>query len=89
MFTISGEEGKKIKEIIDHQDKQKWKLGAYHALLGKKYLWNNYQPEKARKNFKKAISHNPFYTTGYGLLAASFLPQNFIKAFYKSYKVIQ
>jgi glycosyltransferase involved in cell wall biosynthesis len=87
--NITEAEGKVIKRIIDQQDKRKWKQGAYFALLGKKYLWNNYQPEKARRNFRKAIAHNPFYTTGYGLLAASFLPQNFIKAFYKSYKVIQ
>jgi glycosyltransferase involved in cell wall biosynthesis len=86
---ITSVEGNKIKKIIERQDRKQFKHGAYYALLGKKYLWNNYHPEKARLNFRKAITYNPFYAMGYGLFAATFLPKKIISAFYKSYKTVQ
>ena len=36
------------------------KEGAYYSLLAKKFLWNNYDPSKARFNMKKAITLNAF-----------------------------
>lgn len=84
--NISPEEGHTLDTIIEKQNKKRIKLGAYYALLGKKYLWNTHDPVKARKNLLKALAFNPLYTTGYGLLAASYLPQEFIASCYKLMK---
>jgi glycosyltransferase involved in cell wall biosynthesis len=84
---ITEDDGIAIKEIINKQDKDSIKEGAYYALLGKKYLWNNYQPAKARESFRKAIRMRPFHLTGYGLFALSFLSESFITRIYKTMKL--
>jgi glycosyltransferase involved in cell wall biosynthesis len=84
---ITEADGAAIKGIINKQDKESIKEGAYYALLGKKYLWNNYQPGKARESFRKAIRMRPFHLAGYGLFALSFLSESFISRLYKSIKL--
>ncbi len=85
---ISATEGAVIKNIIKNQEATGIKEGAYYAMIGKKYLWNNFQPERARSHIKKALAFNPFYTTGYGLYLVSFLPGKMISGIYKKFKAI-
>ncbi|HEX3383627.1 MAG TPA: glycosyltransferase family A protein [Mucilaginibacter sp.] len=72
--SITAQEGNELLEIIRKQDVRKIKEGAYHALCGKKFLANNYQPEKARSHVRKAISIKPLRLDNYLLYAASYFP---------------
>jgi glycosyltransferase involved in cell wall biosynthesis len=76
--SVSKEEGDELLAIIREQDNHAVKEGAYHALCGKKFLVNNYQPLRARKHIRFAIQHNPLRFDNYTLLAASYLPHAFI-----------
>jgi len=76
--SVTAEEGNKLLAIIKNQNVQHIKEGAYHALCGKKFLANNYQPEKARLHVKKAISIHPFRLDNYLLYTLSYLPEKFI-----------
>ncbi len=76
--SISKEEGDMLLAILKSQDVQHIREGAYHALCGKKFLVNNYQPVKAREHIGKAIRSNPFRFDNYVLLTISYLPQTFI-----------
>jgi glycosyltransferase involved in cell wall biosynthesis len=76
--SVSEEEGDELLAIIRKQDHRAVKEGAYHALCGKKFLINNYQPGRARKHIRFAIRHTPLRFDNYALLAASYLPHGFI-----------
>jgi glycosyltransferase involved in cell wall biosynthesis len=77
--AISEEEGAALLAIIKRQDTQRIKEGAYHALCGKKFLADNYQPAKARRHIVRAIRLNPFRWDNYAMLAVSLLPAAWIK----------
>lgn len=81
--SITEEEGNELLEIIKRQDVRKIKEGAYHALCGKKFLANNYQPKKARVHVRQAISIRPLRFDNYLLYAASYLPESFIAWLHK------
>ena len=57
--------------------------GAYHVLLGKKYLWDNHQPRRARENLALALRHRPADPRTYALWLASFLPGAAVKRLYQ------
>jgi glycosyltransferase involved in cell wall biosynthesis len=76
---ITAEEGAALLAIIREQDTRRIKQGAYHALCGKKFLADNYQPAKARRHIVRAIRFNPFRWDNYAMLAVSFLPPGWIK----------
>ncbi len=76
--SINSEEGQRLLTIISQQNSSKKKEGAYYSLLAKKFLWNNYDPFKARFNMKKAITLNAFDLKDYLLLFISYLPKNVI-----------
>ncbi|MDB5154785.1 MAG: glycosyltransferase [Mucilaginibacter sp.] len=80
---ITREEGDELLAIITRQDIGKMKEGAYHALCGKKFLADNYQPAKARGHVRKAISIRPFRLDNYLLYALSYLPEPFIAWLHK------
>jgi glycosyltransferase involved in cell wall biosynthesis len=84
--TISDDQEEELLGILKSQDFMRFKNYSYNILVAKKYLWNNYQPVKARENVRRAINFMPFQTTGYGLLLLSFLPKSFVNKFYKRYK---
>lgn len=86
--TISKEQEDELLEILHSQNFMRFKNYSYNILVAKKYLWNNYQPAKARDSVRKAINFMPFQTVGYGLLVLSWLPQKFVHKFYKKYKVL-
>jgi len=81
--TITAAEGTELQEISERQYVPRIKEGAYYALCCKKYLVNNYQPEKARWHILKAIGINPLRADNYLLLAISYLPQKYITRLYR------
>jgi glycosyltransferase involved in cell wall biosynthesis len=76
--SITAQEGDELLNIIKSQDVRKIKEGSYHALCGKKFLADNYQPAKARLHVKKAIGLHPFRWDNYLLYTASYLPEKLI-----------
>jgi glycosyltransferase involved in cell wall biosynthesis len=85
-LNITEADGHKLSQIGKKQHSPRIKEGAYYALLGKKYLWNNYQPQKARKNLIRTLSISPLHIKNYLLLLLSFLPGKFLRGFYHSTK---
>jgi glycosyltransferase involved in cell wall biosynthesis len=81
--SITEEEGDELLAIIKRQDVRNIKEGAYHALCGKKFLANNYQPKKARGHVRRAISVRPFRLDNYLLYAVSYFPEQFIAWLHK------
>jgi glycosyltransferase involved in cell wall biosynthesis len=79
---ISRDDGDRLLLLIRQQNNSKAREGAYYSLLAKKFLWNNYNPPKARQNMKKAISLNDFDVKDYLLLLVSYLPKNVINNLY-------
>jgi glycosyltransferase involved in cell wall biosynthesis len=80
--NINYEDGDRLMAIISNENSSKNKEGAYYSLLAKKFLWNNYDPLKARFNMKKAITLNAFDIKDYLLLFISYLPKNVIYNLY-------
>jgi glycosyltransferase involved in cell wall biosynthesis len=76
--TITESEGEELYRISRKHYSPKIKEGAYYALCGKKFLLNNYQPEKARSNVAMAIALSPFRLDNYLLYTISFFPGRFI-----------
>jgi glycosyltransferase involved in cell wall biosynthesis len=79
---ITKTEGEELTKVLKQQDIRKIKEGSYYELLAKKYLWNNYQPEKARENLKKTLRLKPMSISSYCLLFLSYMPHNFIQKVY-------
>ncbi len=82
--SMTEEEGKELLGILKGQDNAKIKEGSYYSLLGKKYLWDNHQPKKARINLRKAIRIHPGRLDSYAIMALSFFPKEFINWMYKN-----
>ncbi|MGN6397430.1 MAG: glycosyltransferase [Mucilaginibacter sp.] len=76
--NITAAEGDKLYQIGGKQYSSKIKYGAYYALCGKKFLLNNYQPEKARTNMLRAILLHPLRLDNYLLYTVSYFPERFI-----------
>jgi glycosyltransferase involved in cell wall biosynthesis len=81
--NITEPEGTELLSILKQQNNPTIKEGSYYSLLGKKYLWDNHQPEKARINLKKAISIHPARLDSYAIMLLSFFPKDFISWLYK------
>jgi glycosyltransferase involved in cell wall biosynthesis len=77
--NITQPEGNQLIEIINEENDLALKQAAYHALCGKKFLADNYQPEKARTQIKAAINIRPFRFDNYALLLASYFPEKLIR----------
>jgi glycosyltransferase involved in cell wall biosynthesis len=86
--VISNEQENELNEILHSQNFLGFKNYSYNMLLAKKYLWNNYQPVKARENVRKAIVFKPLQFTGYGLWLLSFMPKAIVNKFYSKYKTL-
>jgi len=80
---VTEQEGEELLNILKEQDNRKIKEGSYYSMLGKKYLWDNHQPKKARINLKKAIRIHPGRLDSYAIMALSFLPKDLISWLYK------
>jgi glycosyltransferase involved in cell wall biosynthesis len=82
--SITKADGLELKDIIKKQHLPRIKEGSYYALCGKKFLINNYQPQKARTHVVKAISIYPFRLDNYLLYTISYLPASFISWLYRT-----
>jgi len=80
---ISDAEGEILLKSIKRLSKTK-KESSYHRMLGKKYLWNNYQPRNARKHILKSIHLDPIKLNTYLLLVLSFFPKKIIERIYNT-----
>jgi glycosyltransferase involved in cell wall biosynthesis len=81
---VTSEEGDRLRSIVRKQDSDKIKKGAYYSLIAKKYLWDNYNPARARKNLGKLINYYPAKPHTYFLYMVSFLPRDIISFLYRS-----
>jgi glycosyltransferase involved in cell wall biosynthesis len=81
--SITQAEGNELLSIIQNQNTQKIKKGAYYALCGKKFLVNNHQPSKARIYFSKAILTHPLRWDNYAFYVLSYFPQRVISWLYR------
>jgi len=82
--SITQQEGDRLRQIVSQQDFDKLKKGAYYSLLAKKYLWDNYRPDRARKHLIKLMNYYPAKPGTYLLYLASFLPRPVISFLYRS-----
>ena len=83
---VTTDDAEALKNLLKTQDLHHYKKAAYHAMMGKKYLWNRYSPAKARGHLQKAIRFMPGKPEPYGLWALSFLPRNWIRRLYQKLK---
>jgi glycosyltransferase involved in cell wall biosynthesis len=83
---ITEAEAKKLQQALLQQNKRQIKEGAYYALLAKKYLWNNPQPQRARLNLRKALLLNKWNWNGYIFYILSFLPSSLLQKTYRRIK---
>ena len=84
--AITAAEGNTLYHISGKNHSRKVKEGAYYALCAKKFLINNYQPEKARSNLVRAISLHPLRLDNYLIYSVSYLPERFIMWLHKIIK---
>jgi glycosyltransferase involved in cell wall biosynthesis len=84
--TITERQEQELLKILKRQSSPSFKKYSYHILIAKKYLWNNYQPSKARQHLWKALTYRPFSSIAYSLIFLSWTPKIFVKNLYKAYK---
>ncbi len=83
---VTADDAERVKSILASQNFKKYKHAAYYSMVGKKFLWNNYQPSKARKHLAQAIRVTPWKIEPYMLYLLSFLPQKAISSIYRQKK---
>jgi glycosyltransferase involved in cell wall biosynthesis len=81
--SITAEEGAELLRILRQQDNRRIKEGAYYALLSKKYLWNNYQPGKARTALRRVLALNRTHWSSYLYYLVTFFPQPVLQRLYR------
>jgi hypothetical protein len=79
--VITEEEGRELLANHRKLDKRR-KEGSYHRMLGKKYLWNNYKPQEARKHLLQSLRREPFKLAAWLLLIFSLMPKQVIHKIY-------
>jgi len=80
---ITKAEGEELQLISEKSHSPRMKEGAYNATCGKKFLLNNYQPQKARVYVARAISLHPLRFDNYLLYTLSYLPEKLINWLHK------
>jgi glycosyltransferase involved in cell wall biosynthesis len=80
---ISAAEGERLLQLIREQASAPLRRKAYHTMLAKKFLWNNYQPEKARMHLQLAARDKKRDLTVLGLTFLSCLPASWIRRIYR------
>lgn len=83
---IETADSEQLRLLLQSQDIKKYKDAAYYAMMGKKFLWNNHQPRKARAHLQQAIRVMPGKAEPYALYLLSFLPRAFIRKIYQKLK---
>lgn len=77
-------EGEQFREILKKQNTDKIKKASYYSLIAKKYLWNNYDPGKARGFLKKLMRLYPVKPGAWFLYLISFFPRKTISFIYRN-----
>lgn len=85
--SITPGEGAELLHILRQQDIPRIKEGAYYALLSKKYLWNNYQPAKARTALRRVLALNRTHWSSYLFYLVTFFPQPMVQRLYRLVKI--
>ncbi len=80
------EDAEQLSRMIQSQGGRAFKLASYHALVAKKYLWDNHNAAQARFHLRASIKAYPKGSESYLLYAMSFLPPGLIQAVYKTAK---
>ena len=80
---ITEAEGNELYQICGVKHTDKMKQGAYYALCSRKFLINNFQPDRVRLNITRAITLHPFRLENYLIYTISYFPQGFINWLYK------
>ncbi len=83
---VSPEDFALLQQILNSQNFGSYKKAAYHSMLGKKFLWNQHNPSKARQHLREAIAAHPGKHEPYLLYAFSFFPQAIIDFVYNNFK---
>jgi glycosyltransferase involved in cell wall biosynthesis len=83
---VSEQDAIALKQLLVNQNFATYKQASYHAMVGKKYLWNNPNGKLARKHFAEAIRHYPKNPESYMLYMFSLLPAAWRVGLYKSFK---
>ena len=83
--VLTSDEKERLHKLIKSFNSEEKEI-SYKRMLAKKFLWNNYQPRKARKNIFHVIQKEPFKLYNYGLLALSFFPKKWIQSIYNRSK---
>jgi glycosyltransferase involved in cell wall biosynthesis len=83
--SISEEDKKKLIACVKRFSPMEKEI-SYYRMVGKKYLWNTYQPKNARKYFLKAIKLKPFHGFTHFLFWLSFFPEKWILELYAAIK---
>jgi len=81
--AITKEEGDELQAIIQQQNILRIKESSYYALCAKKFLTDNYQPQKAKAYARKAISIMPLRWDNYVVFLAAFFPVKLIQWLHK------
>ncbi len=84
--SVSPADAEALKRLLKTQDLHHYKKAAYHAMMGKKYLWNRPNPAKARAHLRQAMGFIPTKPELYALWILSFLPHSWTKALYRKLK---
>lgn len=80
------EEDKKSVEalrILLKKRKVNGKFADYYILIGKKFLFRNYQPLQAIQNFIKSLQYAPFAIQTYALILLSMCPKTIVNILHK------
>ncbi len=83
---VAEQDATKLATLVRGQSSNAFKQAAYHAVVAKKYLWDNHQPGLARQHLREVIRHCPKRLEPYALYLLSFLPEGLISTVYKAAK---
>jgi glycosyltransferase involved in cell wall biosynthesis len=81
--AITPEQAQQLPALLKEKHPMNFRMGAYYALLAKKYLWNNHQPRRARRALRQWLRLYPTHGSAYALYLLSFLPGGWIKSLYR------
>ena len=82
---VTDRDANRLSDILSSQDFKTYKEAAYYSMIGKKYLWNQFNPVKAREHLIQAIKYTPLKPEPYLLFVLSFLPERLIHAIYNKF----
>jgi glycosyltransferase involved in cell wall biosynthesis len=81
--NIDAQGGQRLLQLMQQQNNDHTREGSYHALLAKKYLWDNHQPGKVRDNIRKLLQQRPMHLQGYLMWLLSFFPSTAVRRVYQ------